>query len=549
MNQIIRQCVFVLPTLLVVFGSFDTALAQPPTAPPDMFINAEQTDQDFQINVTWKDFSDEDMYQLLGSISSTPGPIFEGSSGNIRLGSSWELIANLPANSTEFLHDTHFSWTYAICAYKEFEINCYCCTNHIAPKYPPSPASVDSMQVSQRTINSLRVQWTQSANTRYSRAEIRRAGGSNVVYSVENDPDQSVSFTGLDSNVLFELKVCVRNEEQTAADESCRTIQSSTLPQAPLSPTQVEVIQGDPNPRQRTVTFRFNNRQSNAVVGIKVNIIKDDQIVDSHTFYPQSFDERDYQHTFAGLEPFTGYEAWVVPYNQSGVGEAAGVGFTTPTEIILSIHPLSGDSAMLRLVRADVGEYTIEARSGFLPDPWLTISKIRQVRLGEPRMVITGISGPKQLRVKWKLAYLRAETTGTAAPLDVGAPELVSVHSSTVILPGDPPREGNRFTVRFRITVGGAGRYVLQRKYASGWATVKRSAFKRFADNEIVSLVHNTSQLLTEYRVCKAIKSIAVPRGLACSESSGWATEGIQRLGTELRFPRNLPAMRIERPQ
>jgi hypothetical protein len=543
------------PLMLVVFvivvGLAANVAAQPPEVPSDFFIRAEATDKQFEIKVTWKDFSTEDMYQLLASTDSTPGPIFEGQAGNISLGPSWELRATLEANKTEFIDPTIFSQLYVICAYRGHEVTCAGPSAFVSPKYPPNPASVDSIQVSQRTTNSLRLQWTQSSDTTFSRASIKRSGSNNTIDSAENDADQSVTFTGLDSNVSFELTVCVRNAEQDDDEPTCRSTTSSTLPQAPLTPLSVSVDQDDPNPTRRTISFRYNNAQSNAVGGIAIRIIKDNQVVTQHDVRPEVFDTRDHQHTFTGLEPFTGYEAWVIPYNQTGVGTSIGIGFTTPTQINLAIQPLSGDSAMIRLVRADIGEYTIQGKNGPL---WVHLGTIRQTQKGEPRAVLGNLSGSREIRVLWRLAYLRSETTGTAAPRAAGAPEILSIDTIPILVPDAPSRLrvnrpsigrlGTRFTVKFRTTDAGVARYILQRRTTSGWANVNQTLSQRFGDDSTLSLTHDAVALMTGYRVCRSQR---IGRSnLVCSESSEWATENVRRLGLT-RLPRVIPTFRFPR--
>ncbi len=116
-----------------------TVMANPPVAPNNMFIRAAPTDTDFQLRVTWADFQDEDGYQLLGNNDSSPGPVFVGSAGSPQLGPGWELITNLPANTTEFVHNTIFSWAYAICGLKGLEISCFQLQQLRYPKISSTP--------------------------------------------------------------------------------------------------------------------------------------------------------------------------------------------------------------------------------------------------------------------------------------------------------------------------------------------------------------------------------------------------------------------------
>lgn len=517
-----------LCAIFSVCTSATTVMAEPPQQPSNMFIQAAPTDTEYELRVTWADFLDEDGYQLIANNDSTPGPIFVGTE-QPSLGNGWELITNLPANTTEFVHTTIYSWTYAICGLKKLEISCAGFSTHASPKSPPASASVDSLQVSLIAADRVRVQWTQSSNTMYSRAEVKQ--GSNILFTQENDADQSITFLGLQPNATHTIEVCVRNEVQTAASETCRSTTARTLPLIPLAPSSVGVNQSDPSPRQRTVSFSHNNRSNNAVTSIAVRLIKDNEVVKDHYVYPDSFGERDYQHTFTDLQPFTGYEAWVIPYNQSGVGTSAGIGFTTPTEVNLSVQPLSGDSVMLRWLAPAIGQYVIERKNG---TTWTEIYTTRLLHPGEPRVILERMDGSKEVRVTWKLAYLNTQSAPiVATPLSLGAPELVSVRSRSIFF-GNPLRFGTRYTITFRTTVAGSAEYILQRKTTANWVTVastRTSLFPSptFADNTLYTLRHETTGLLTQYRICKG--QLRSSRGLLCGPSHHWASEGLPRLG------------------
>jgi hypothetical protein len=497
------------------------ANADPPTFPNDMFIQAAPTEEHYKLRVTWRDALDEDAYQLLANVSSTPGPVFGPNAD-----AGWELVTNLPANATEFTDDTLFGQSYAICALKGLEMTCFGPSSYAIPTYPPEPAQVESLQVSLIATNSLRVQWTQSSNTQYSRAEIARGGS--ILSSVVNDADQTVRFGQLQPNVLYTLKICVRNQEQTVADETCRSTQARTLPLAPLAVRSIGVNQSDPNPRQRTITFGYDNQPDYQVIGLMVRLIQDDHIIADNVIYPDLGD-RTYQYTFSNLEPFTSYEAWVVPYNRSGVGTSAGIGFTTPTEVNVTVHPLSGDSVMLQWRAAAIGRYGIERRNG---STWTEIGHVdvRQAPRG-PRVVVQGLSGPQELRVTWKLAYLRTQSTAvTATPFSAGTPELVLVRGRPTFF-GNPPRYGTHFTVTFRTTVGGLAEYVLQRKSTTDWLTVVSTGVRFTAvDNTLYTLSYDTTGLLPEYRVCKRSLLNLGGNLLLCGASSSFASDGLTRL-------------------
>ncbi len=523
----------------LAFGCFLTpACADPPPLPSGVFIKAERTNTEFQLKVTWKDFDGETSYELLRTDSPNPGPMLGGNPGP-----EWGTVADLAADVTEFLDNNAISAkSYGICAIKGDERTCFGPSARATPKQPP--AGIVSLNVFLKGTDRLGFQWIQSSDTVFSRASILQ--GANTLSSVENDPDQSVVFDRLSPNTAFALKVCVRNSDQTAADETCATISDRTLPLTPLAAESVSVQQGDPNPRQRKINFAYRNEEANQVVGLTVNLIKDDRVVQTYTEYPTSFGEQSYSHTFSGLAPFTSYEAWVVPYNQTGVGTSAGIGFTTPAEANVAVVPLSGKSVLLRWLAPAIGGYQVQRQTG---GAWAKIGEdITNLNSSELRVVVENMSGPQTLRVAWTLAYLHSQSGAvTAAPLPTGTPELVSVHGTPTFIPATPPRiggnrpvagtparMGTRQTVAFLTTVGGLSNYVLQRKTQSGWMTVastdSTSGGSVFASDSLHTLSETTSGTFTGYRVCKtAIRFIRRSGAPLCSQSSDYASQGVRR--------------------
>lgn len=478
------------------------ANAAPPVAPPNPTIQAAATNEEFQLRVTWTDFVDEDFYQLLASNSSTPGPIV-GPNSTI-----WEVVATLNANTTEYVDETMFSQSYGICAYKNSgEMTCVAPSNHARPKLPPEPASVDELTVHNRRTNSLSVSWIQSPNTRQSRVEL--LSSNSVIAQVPNDPDQNVTFASLSPNSAFQVRVCVRNEEQTAADETCRSTTTSTLPLAPLAVNALSVNLSDPSPTSRTVSFAYDNQQSSAVVGLNVRLIKDDALLSQTTLYPPSgspYGNRNYTHTFTNLTPFTGYEVWVAPYNRSGVGTSSGVGFTTPTSLAPTLAPVSADSAVLAWLENAPGEYAIEKRLN--SGTWQTVCSYRN--FGRPalrRSVIEQINSAQVLRVTWKLAYLRAESNQmTLTVLAAGTPEVIRISGRSVYVPGSTAF-GTRDAVSFRTTTAG-GEYQLQQRISTTDPWVKLSSAASVLTspttaNTVYVLHHTFLGRRPSYRVCR----------------------------------------------
>src|ERR1041385_9228034 len=106
-------------TLFVVAASLSLgqfASAAPPTPPDGMFIKAEKTDTEFQLKVTWKDFSDEDRYALFRTESASAGPILDANNPP----PEWTQLPFLSADTTQFLdNDAVFAEAYGICALKD----------------------------------------------------------------------------------------------------------------------------------------------------------------------------------------------------------------------------------------------------------------------------------------------------------------------------------------------------------------------------------------------------------------------------------------------
>ena len=477
------------------------------------------------------------------------------------IGPDWVIVRFLNKDTAEFTDNgVLHTVAYAICALKDTQIDsdndgtpdqtltegsCFGPSLRVTPKGPP--AGVSSLQIFEKGADRLGLHWIQTSDTTFSRASVSQNG--NVINSVDNDSDQSVVFTGLGPNAAFSLQVCVRNAEQSVDSPTCTSISASTLPRIPLAVSSVSVDESDPNPRQRTVNYTYDNEHDSAAIGLTVNIIKDDAIVKTFTEFLNGFGTKSFSHNFTGLLPFTAYEAWVIPYNQTGIGTSEGVGFTTPTEVHIAPQPLSGDSVLLRWLAPAVGGYQIQRLSG---GTWQKIGDdVTVLNPSEVRVIVENMSAPQTLRVTWVLAYLHSQSDPVSpSPLSAGTPELVSVHGVAAFIPATPPRMdghraipgvsarmGTRQTVTFRTTAAGNAKYILQRKTATGWLTVDsigslalRGA--NFPSGAFLALHETTSGLFTGYRVCRT-HLLRIGRGTLppqCSETSSYASEGVRRI-------------------
>ena len=524
-------------------------LAEPLPAPDGAFIKAEKTTNIGELHITWKDFDGEASYELIrhdGAADPTKAMIGGGDPPVLING--WVHRDYLGADTVEYFDTPHATMSYGICAFNAAnEVSCLGPSAAATPKQ--EKAGVSHLEIFLQASDRLGLRWVQTFNTVFSRASVLQGG--NEVHHEDNDSDESVIFTQLSPNTQFTLKVCVRNSDQTETDQTCGTTTGKTLPLIPLAVSSVSVDddQCDPDPHARNISFTYDNEQAHDAIGLNVRLIKDNQVVQQYDEYlNHQFGVRTFHHRFTGLSPFTGYEAWVVPYNQTGVGTSAGVGFTTPTAISPQIIRLSGKSVMLRWLAPAFGTYEVQRRSG--ASTWNKLGDdIRTLNSTEQRIVIDNMAGPQALRVTWKLAYLCSQSDAvTATPLPAGTPEFVSVHGVSTFIPATPPRiggghnipgisarMGTRQTVTFRTTVAGNAHYILQRKTATGWQTVDSTGSllrsgPSFPTDSLQTLHDTESGAFTAYRVCRS-SQLQLHHGALqlCSESSNWASEGLPR--------------------
>jgi hypothetical protein len=520
----------VLTSVLLVFGG--GAMADPPTAPADMFVRAAPTSETFEVRVTWADVSGETFYEVVRHPAPSPGPIIVSQAAAPILGPGWERIALLDQDATEFVHETVQAGSYGVCATAaDDDIACWGPSGFALPRVPPEPARIDRLQVFLRGVDRLGFEWAASANTVFTRVTLRR--GAAEVQSLEPVNRSSLTFFELPSNTPHEITVCVRNAAQTAANETCRSVTSSTLPALPLAVQSLEVVPGDPDPVGRSLRFVFDNRSATAVRGILVNLIREDAVVDTTLVIPGGFGVATHTVRFGDLTPFTGYEAWVLPYNESGVGTAAGIGFTTPVALLLEARPLSGDSVLLRWSETAAGTYGLERFDGA---NWVERAQFLALEPGPRAVVLEGAGA--QVRLTWRLATLRSVSEPIAAtPLAFGAPELVSVRRSVVGV-GEPRRFVTRHAVTFRTTRAGAGPYELERLTTQGWRSVAATEAVASLDADAMLTLRDDSQpptlasapLTVEHRVCRVQPGSGRQTSRRCSAPTSLASTGVVRV-------------------
>lgn len=517
-----------------LIGMAGPAAADPPTAPANMFVRAEAATGTSQISVTWADLSGESFYEILRHASPSPGPMLVTQAGAPALGPGWERVGRADQNATSFVHGTVAAGTYALCGTASSgEIACFGPSGFAAPRLPEGNATVDSLQVFLRAVDRLGVQWTSSANTVSARVTLKRAGAT-VDERTETDPAATAIFNGLQPNTPHEIAVCVRNADQTAQTATCRSVRASTLPRVPGGVESIRVV---PTilPTEAALAIVHDNEAESAVRGLQVNLIQDDAILSSQTVRPDQAGRATHTVRFTNLAPFTGYEAWVVPFNESGVGTAAGIGFTTPEAVRPIPEPISADSVMLRWTERAPGTYALERLDGTV---WTEMASYRSLQPGARAVVLDGADAARTVRLTWRLASLRSASAAVSPePLGPGAPELISTQRSFRAT-GQPRQLRMRHAVTFRATRGGQGAYELERNTAQGWRVVDGSRTVGITPNNAVRTIADENRPAdlapapqeAVYRVCRVSRGRGGTEVRACSAPSGFASFGIPRV-------------------
>lgn len=480
---------------------------------------------DGHLTVTWPDVSGELGYRIFSTQSTQPTALLAEPS-------SWRLAGTTEANDTSFTHLTFNKTAYIVCA--DFEdqngtvdpLQCSAPTARFEPSGLPVIADINELGANNIGTRHIGVTWKESFSTTRSRISISPQGSGQS--AVENDPDESFLFSGLQPNTSYRITGCVASDDQiTLGEETCKTIVVSTFIELaqPGSLRSLSVDAADPSPRSRTIRFTHDNQGAAAVSSYFVrlfdagaNDFREEKRVLSRGTGLQS-----YSVTFDGLEPYGDYEAWVIPANTSGPGPASGIFFTTPIELLPETVALSGNSAMLLFDADAPGDYAIE-QNGVVTDT------LRISTPGAQRIVFDNLSTSKTLRVKWRYGTLNTVSPAvTASRGPSGAPEVRSGFLGPQFPFGD--LTPMRISATFQPTVASlTGKYVLQGTMLTGGtrtlATLGPSAFStssRYTMSDTESLV------VTSARVCREVTS-KLGTTYHCSASLAFATDGLIRL-------------------
>ena len=476
--------------------------------------------------VLWNDWSGETGYQLLATGSTNPGLPFNGT----ELNATWFLVATLDANVTSHNAQALSTLSFSVCARDanasaagDVLVQCTPRSARVTPEAVSDGASINELHLVSVTKSSIEVRWIESIST--VRSEVSIAPGTQTVV---NDPEEQHQFTNLQAGREHTITACAQSQGQlTAGTRSCRTLTVATLPNAPTGIDSLAVLPST-NPRARTIRFTDDNPLQSAASSYLVRLFPDgadtvlqEQVVNAGPG-PLTRDV-----TFTGLNPFTAYEAWVIPRNVSGVGTAAGIGFTTPAEVVLSSLPLSGTSALLQFEAGAFGDYALERRgaAGFE-----TVTRLRVYTPGRQRVVVEGMSAAQTWRVSWTLASLTSRSNELLVSRGpTGSPEVVSGSFGPEFPFGNLPLP-LRVSATFRPTMNDSGKvsmsYVLVGDLLGGSAqTLAALSTGPFSTSQTESLSGRSSFVVSNPRVCR--KTLT---SLACSANVTMGTAGLLRV-------------------
>ena len=493
-------------------------------APADQTVTV-QPNGPGRLLVSWNDWSGETGYQLLATGSTNPGLPFNGT----QLNDTWFLVTTLDADVTSHNALAFSPLSFAVCALDanasasgDVLVQCTPRSERVTPPPVLDGARINELHLVSVTKSSIEVRWVESVST--VRSEVSIAPGTETVV---DDLNEQHRFTNLQPGRTHVITACAQSQGQlSAGTRSCKTLTMATLPNAPTGIDSLAVLAGT-NPRAKTIRFTNDNPVQSAASSYLVRLFLDgaDTVLQEQVISagpgPLSRDV-----AFTGLTPFTAYEAWVIPLNVSGVGTAAGIGFTTPAEVVLSSLPLSGTSALLQFDAGAIGDYALERRgaAGFE-----TVTRLRVYTPGRQRVVVEGMSTAQTWRVSWTLASLTARSNELLVSRGpTGAPEVVSGSF------GPQFPFGNTLPLRasatFLPTMNDSGKvsmsYVLVGDLVGGSAqTLATLSTGPFTTSQTESLSGTSSFVVSNPRVCR--KTLT---SLACSANVTVGTAGLLRV-------------------
>lgn len=497
------------------------------TGPPDPQVTAVASTTPGFIEVSWPDFAGENGYHIYRTTMSDPPPVLSGNSTSISVNTGWELSMDVPSNTTSASISAFATSRVAVCAYGTDTASdlmvCFGPSAAVTPAAVLDGAQINGLAAREVTATSIAVAWRDSFST--VRSEISISPGNQ---SVVDDADETHRFVGLAPGTLHTITGCAQSSRQVAEGaRSCNSISVRTLPSAPGAVDSLSVLPGA-DPRSRTIRFTDNNAVPNPASSYSVRLFRNgNETVLQQRQVLGTAGPQTHSVDFSGLEPFTDYEVWVIPLNVSGVGGAAGIGFTTPAEVVLSSRPLSGNSALLEFEAKAVGEYIVERRGAngaFTPLSRLLVTGARKHQL-----VLGGMTGAQRIRLRWRFASLESTSALVrVTPGRRGAPEVVSGASGalTPFSNGPPLQISAVFMPTVSDPAGTDVSYFLRGDLLDGVSrTVGDPLRPPFTAGQSVSISARSQTLLLSPRVCRR-----TTLRTACSAPLDIGTAGLQRV-------------------
>lgn len=477
-----------------------------------------------RIEVSWPAFNGASGYRVFETSAPNPPPLMTSNSIN----TGWSLSASVSSDITSVSVIALGPRRFSICADNVNATSgtisqCFGPSVLVTPKAVLDGASINGLTAVEVRSTSITVEWRDSYSTVRSEISIN-PGGQRVV----DDADERHRFAGLTPGTTFTITGCAQSESQLeAGTRTCSEITVATLPAAPTSVDSLTVLPSM-DPRSRTIRFTDDNPASRAASSYSVRLFEDgsDTVRQERQVLGGAGQvSRDVR--FDGLEPFKDYEVWVIPLNISGVGSSAGIGFTTPAEVVARTTPLSGTSALFEFDTSAVGEYTVERQA--TGGTTVALTRVLVTTAGKQRFVIANMTGTQRVRVRWRFATLESESDFILVRRGrVGAPEVLSGIAGPLMIFGGPLpiRVSAEFTPTVNDAPGADVSYILRGELVGGgFRTMAQLPSPPFAVGDRLSLSATSQILLVNPRVCRRTAFRT-----ACSAVVHLGTEGIQRV-------------------